>query len=92
MKLFLSVYCNLEYIISIQKWLSTFYVFIPMGTCLLKNVNFDQTNCVSWYLRNRYLAKIQKQNSSSMLVYKGSNWNAQSEVVLSTKIIQTNTK
>ena len=24
--------------------------FIPMGTCLLKNSNFDWTNCVSWYL------------------------------------------
>ena len=29
-----------------------------MGTCLLKNSNFDQTNCVSWYLTCRDLTKI----------------------------------
>ena len=41
-----------QYIViwNIEKWLSKFYFFIPMGTCLLKNSNFDQTNCVSWYL------------------------------------------
>ena len=41
-----------QYIViwNIEKWLSKFYFLIPMGTCLLKNSNFDQTNCVSWYL------------------------------------------
>ena len=55
-----------------EKWLSKFYFFIPMGTCLLKNSNFDQTNCVSWYLTG-ILLKF-KNKMVVLCLSKGSIW------------------
>ena len=52
--------------------LSKFYFFIPMETCLLKNSNFDQTNCVSWYLTG-ILLKF-KNKIVVLCLSKGPRW------------------
>ena len=56
-----------QYIViwNIEKWLSKFYFFIPLGTCLLKIELCSDELCILVGLSKRGLIKIQKQNNSS---------------------------